>query len=171
MCCDSYLANQNLSDRGAQPASKNRRTAPDLFFARVVYPRSDLCILPTRDQPAPPALHHEIRQPVVCAGYPGAVGEDETAYGVRRDDGDCRVRCGKSYRHRIGMDLGVLENVFKHPRSPPRDLCPPCHHIPATLMNSASSVYSADTDSASCLLKASSNEAMTLRTASSSFAL
>src|SRR5690349_15226579 len=47
----------------------------------------------------------------------------------------------------------------------------PRHHIPEMLMNSASSVYSVATASASCLLKASSKDASTLRTAVSSFAV
>src|SRR5579864_6957460 len=66
----------------------------------------------------------------------------------------------------------VFWKMFASTKAVPRLISSfPRHHIPEMLMNSASSVYSTATASASCLLKASSKDASTLRTAGSSFAV
>jgi hypothetical protein len=114
MCRNSYLANQNLSDRGVQPASKNRPSAPDLFFARVVHPRSDLCILPARDQPVPLALHKKERQPMVSAEIPAPVWENKTLH-VMSEDGNSRILGGEPYDNCSNVAVGIFEHMLVDP--------------------------------------------------------
>jgi hypothetical protein len=68
--------------------------------------------------------------------------------------------------------IWMFLKIFSSTHAVPRVISArPRHQSPTTFTNSAASVYSAATDSTSCLLKASSNEVMTLRTASPPFAL